>query len=430
MLSNSDLHHKSEKPSVELLENLWQHGVESVRGRESVKRYFAVHEKKNADYTVVAIGKAATDMMLGAVDVLGSSLKSGLVLTKTDHLSDELTRHSHIISHESSHPVPDESSLEAGRILLDYISSIPQEHKVLALISGGASSLVEVLIEDCSLDDLQRLSEWGLQGGLNINEINYMRQKISLIKGGKLCNYFNQNEVLCLYISDVPEDNMNVIGSGLLYSDQEMSELISPKMKSRIDNFLKGIISSLGQEQNLKPKQSLATFEHHMIANNAIAKEAVKQYASELGYTAYVSNDSIDMDYRDTANMIMEKLRVAEPGVYIWGGEPTVELPEAPGNGGRNQALALLLGVQLKDFTHISLLVGGTDGTDGPTDAAGGVVDGQTYHNAINLGFEPEKVLKEANSYPCLKAVGSLFSPGPTGTNVMDLVIAIVEPKH
>lgn len=424
MLSDSGFHHNSQKNNYELLENLWQHGVESVRGRKSVKRFFESNTKKDIDYTVIAVGKAATDMMLGAVDVLSSQLRSGLVLTKTDHLTTELLQHSHIGSHESSHPVPDESSLEAGRMLLDYIADIPQDHQVLVLISGGASSLVEVLVDGCSLDDLQRLSEWALQSGLNINEINYMRQKISLIKGGKLCSYFNRHDVLCLYISDVPEDNMNVIGSGLLYSDQNMAELISPDMKQRIDNFLQEMT---GFAITSSPSQKyLANFEHHMIANNAIAKQAVKQYASQLGHATYISTESIDMDYRDTVNVIMEKLHTADPGVYIWGGEPTVELPEDPGNGGRNQALALLLGIQLKDSAHIFLLVGGTDGTDGPTDAAGGIVDGKTYQSAIDLGFEPEKVLDHADSYPCLKAVGSLFLPGPTGTNVMDLVIALV----
>lgn len=423
MLSETNI--TNQYPSNDLLERLWLHGVESVRGRASVTRFFQDNEKSEMPYSVVALGKAAADMMLGAIDSLGSGVQSGLVLTKYDHLSDEILQYKHIVCHESSHPVPDKNSLIAGEMLLTYVNNIPSDHKVLMLVSGGASSLVEVLMDNCNLDDLQKLNEWALQNGLNINEINYMRQKISLIKGGKLCQYFNQQEVQCLYISDVPEDNIHVIGSGPLYGEEDIANMISLEAKEKINTFLSNNIKTLLPHNE---KKSLpATFKHNIVANNDISKYAVQDYAKTLGYSATIISDPIDVDYRDAAQVIFNKIITGKPGIYIWGGEPTVELPENPGDGGRNQALALLLSIKLKGSEHVSVLVGGTDGTDGPTDAAGANVNGESYDKAIALGWKPEDVLLKANSYHCLKAMGNLFSPGPTGTNVMDLVVAIVE---
>jgi hydroxypyruvate reductase len=419
-------------PPYDLLEHLWLRGAESVRGRASVSRFFTEHKTASMDpyatYSVVAFGKAAADMMLGAIDVLGDSVKSGLVLTKYAHLNDEVLQYKQITCHESAHPVPDKNSLIAGDMLVNYVRNIPRDHKVVMLVSGGASSLVEVLMDNCSLDVLQKLNEWALQNGLSISEINYMRQKVSLIKGGKLCQYFHQQMVECLYISDVPGDHIHVIGSGPLYAEEDIASEISSQVKKMIDRFLEDEIH-IALQQNDQPVFS-ATFTHNIIANNAIAKNAVKKEADILGFPTTIMNDSIDLDYRKVASIIAEKMITSKPGIYIWGGEPTVQLPKNPGDGGRNQALALLLSIKLKGLGHVSVIVGGTDGTDGPTDAAGAIVDGRSFQKAIDAGFQPEIVLEQANAYHCLKATGDLFSPGPTGTNVMDLIVVIIGDEN
>jgi len=411
-----------------LLSTLWQQGVGSVKGRECVKEYLNKKRLPKGEYTVIAIGKAASDMMCGALEVLESNIKTGLVLTKHDHTDADLLQDARIVCHESSHPVPDESSLEAGRILLDFISEIPYGHQIIMMISGGASSLVEVLCDSCDLNDLRKINEWGLNNGLDINEINYMRQKVSLIKGGKLENYISNKKVFCLYISDVPEDNINVIGSGLLYKDKELGNLINAQKKIEIDNFLKATINI--EKNNEDPLQNIEKFKkqsvtHQIIANITLAKNAIYKHLNSFDKPVFMQPNSINANYEAVAEMITNSLENAKDGVYIWGGEPTVNLPKTPGLGGRNQALALLLSKKIKSMEGISILVAGTDGTDGPTDAAGAFVSTNTYKLANDNNLNPELAIANANAYPLFEQLDNLYKPGPTGTNVTDLVIAI-----
>ncbi|MGH1427370.1 MAG: glycerate kinase type-2 family protein [Arenicella sp.] len=408
--------------SKALLIEWWNGAVNRVRGRVSVRDYLNSNSYAEGDYTVIAVGKAASDMMLGAHDVLGHQLKSGLVLTKYAHIDEELIQYEHIFCHESAHPIPDQHSMDAGNILLEEVLNIPEDHHVLMLISGGASSLVEVPVKGVDLAKLQELNNWGLNSGLDINEMNYMRQKISLIKGGGLCRYFGQQSVQCLYISDVPEDNLEVIGSGLLYSKREISDFINVKTRTKIDKFLRDIdVRSL--DKRLSPARS-AQFSHAIIADNCKAKQYILTQALEEGFSTPGESQCIDLNYQDVAELILQQLTDGPEGVYVWGGEPTVVLPENPGLGGRNQALALLLAVKLSGIEGVSVLVAGTDGTDGPTDAAGGVIDGDTYQQALLANANPDESLERADAYPCLAACNALFVPGPTGTNVMDLIIA------
>ena len=408
-----------------LLSWLWQKGVNSVKGRSSVNVFLEGYPIKEGDYTVISVGKAASDMMLGALDTLGNQLKSGLVLTKHDHIDPDLLLFGQVTCHESSHPVPDESCLTAGRLLIDKLSKIPYEHHVVVLISGGASSLVEVLCDECNLQDLRKLNQWGLNNGLDINEMNYMRQRVSRIKGGKLQDYIDSKNVLCLYISDVPEDNINVIGSGLLFKNEELGDSIELSTKQKIDDFLSGLINLDRNSKETPRKFRKPMIEHHVVANNNIAKNSIYKYLSAFNKPVFMSEDSINTDYEVVAETIFQTLKNSEEGTYIWGGEPTVVLPESPGLGGRNQALALLLSIKIKDLEGISILVAGTDGTDGPTNAAGAFVSSDTYQLAIDQQLDPEKAIEEANAYELFASLDALFIPGPTGTNVMDLVIAI-----
>lgn len=342
-----------------------------------------------------AVGKAATSMALGAGDALGRSLQRVLVITKSGHLAPELLSLPGIEVHESAHPVPDERSLAAGRRLLDWVAGLPAAVSPLFLISGGASSLVEVLEPGISLTELEQFSARALAEGVAIAELNARRARLSRIKGGRLAAQLAGRAARALFISDVPDDDPAVIGSGLL----------GP--------------AAAGPDR----------IERQVIASVTEAMEGVAAAASQRGLTAECVQQRFAGDATRLAARFAHELLIGNTQVRVWGGESTVRLPGQPGRGGRNQHLALAVSKLLVDYPDLSLLAAGTDGTDGPTEAAGGLVDADTCAQLALAGLDADDCLSRADSGTALAAVGALVSTGPTGTNVADLVIGLKLPR-
>lgn len=367
------------------LTDIWKAAVGAVGGR------VAVHHAVDADDAfapdlIVAVGKAASGMCLGALDRFPGT--EALVVTKYEHAEAELEEHAGVEIIEAGHPIPDLNSLHAGARLRERVAALGEASRLLLLVSGGASALAEALPEGMALTDLQAETDAMIAGGKTIAQINARRKQISRIKDGKLIEVFQGAEARVYAISDVEGDSIETIGSGL--GDCCCAEA---KCRARI------------------------------IASNGIARARAAQRALELGYEMRANEESLYGDVFELAPRIGALLEDAAPGIYIWGGEPTVVLPPNPGRGGRNQSLALALAEGLAGRDDISLLVAGTDGTDGPTEAAGGIVDGDTWGDA-DLA---RSALERADAGPYLEARDSLFVTGPTHTNVMDLAIAIVE---
>lgn len=354
--------------------NMWQAGVAAVRGRTSVKAALTASSTAEPDQ-IIAVGKAAASMALAADDVFGPVPM--LVVTKYDH-SAEAPPHAHVI--ESAHPVPDDASLRAGRAVLDCIDSMEPDSHLLMLVSGGASALVEALPVGVTLQDLATQTQDLLASGLDIHAMNAQRSAVSQIKAGKLLARFSGAKVTTLAISDVEGDDLNVIGSGI-------GQAHAPSF----------------------------AFTSQIVASNAIARTACAQAAHAPVLT---NEETLYEDVHVLAKRIGAALKTSEKGLHIYGGEPTVILPPNPGLGGRNMALALLLAREIAGFEGLRILVAGTDGTDGPTDAAGALVDGTTWEDSA------QEALDRADAAPWLDARDALFRPGPTGTNVMDLLIA------
>lgn len=382
---------ESTELNEDLALKLWKRGVSQVEGRKAVRRIL-----KNNDVMgvteIVSIGKAAASMALGALGYFGSHIRS-LVVTKYEHSLPELQNLNNVQVFEASHPTPDQNSLIAGNAVLNRISDLGEESNLLLLISGGASALVEVLAGDTTLNGLVDINEAMMAEDLAIEQINEVRQTLSKIKAGQLLTNFKGWAVTVIFISDVPNDNTQVIGSG---------------------------IGSLAPD-------ALPGFDYktYIAANNAVSRSAVASYANELGLNVIENAECLHGEIRQLASQLGKRLREGEDGVYIWGGEPTVVLPKSPGRGGRNQSLALLLARELKDMQSISVVVGGTDGTDGPTHAAGGVISGNTY--SAENGHDDAIDMADAGT--ALLACDSLLVTGPTGTNVMDLIVAIKQSK-
>ena len=397
------------------VESLWRTGIAAVNGQHVVRA--ALREAGIGDiHHLVAVGKAAAAMCQGADGFL-SAQSRGLLITKYNHIHepDRLPGNIQII--ESAHPVPDQNSLFAGQQLLTFIESIPQTDSLVMLVSGGASALVELLPANTTLDELQRLTEKLIADGYGIDQINPLRCRLSRIKGGKLLQNFHGRRVLAYAISDVPNDDIRVIGSGI-GSDQPM-----PEQALTIPPSIRPIFDQAG---TIRQPPTTRGFEYQgrIIASNSMARNAVAEQAARQGYRVLVNqhlNQNQPAQAIDQiAKMMSDQLtRPDQPGICIWGGEPTIQLPAHPGCGGRNQHLALLLARVMRGMDKVAVIVAGTDGTDGPTPYAGAIVDGETWSP------DAQAALDNADSGTFLKQRGALFQCGPTGTNVMDLVVAL-----
>jgi glycerate 2-kinase len=384
-----------------LLRKLFQAGVNAVSGYEATRRVLMEEELPDRVY-LVALGKAADSMARGALSVIDDRLVSGLVVTKHSHLSDELDTDTRLTCIESGHPVPDDASLQAGLELKKFVQSVPSDHLLIFLVSGGTSALVEALNDGLGLIELKEETDKLLASGAPIGEMNRHRRTMSQIKGGKLAKYVSC-EVLQLLISDVPGDKLADIGSGLLVPD-----------------------ATTGMSADLPVWKRIKT---SIIASSAIAQAAVKAAAIQQGLVVQQGSGNLHGNMPEVIDRVSGLLNAgnAPKGVYIWGGEPTIVLPSKPGRGGRNQHLALALAQSMAAHKNASLLVCGTDGTDGPTDDAGGLVSQATFEAAVRANLKIEGYLQGADAGSCLDALGCLVTTGPTGTNVMDLAIAILD---
>ncbi|WP_035266697.1 DUF4147 domain-containing protein [Ahrensia sp. 13_GOM-1096m] len=367
-----------------ILENLWWQGVNAVRGFSAVSTALSKSNIKAPDL-IIAVGKAAGDMALGARSHFDSSIQT-LVVTKYDHISEALAALDDCDIIESAHPVPDQNSLIGGARVLECVKNMRADQSLLLLVSGGASALVEVLEEGHTLESLKALNQGFLAEGLSIGEINAERRKISRIKGGRLLDAFNGKSAHVIAISDVEGDSINVIASG---------------------------IGAYNGDDN--------RVQIEIAASNAVARQVIESAAQGKKLNICLNEECLYGRTDDIATSLFDKIKNGPAGLYIFGGEPTVELPENPGRGGRNQHLALLLAGKIKTRDDLHILVAGTDGTDGPTDEAGAIIDGATVKDTAQTA----KYLTAADAGTYLNERGALLTTGPTGTNVMDIVLVL-----
>lgn len=374
------------------------------------------------DVYLIAVGKAAPSMTLGALSALGTSIRQGLIVSKYGHIDEQLKQMEKLECIESAHPVPDENSLYAGQRICEFVTAVPSAGRILFLTSGGASALIEALPENLSLGDLQRVNEYLLSTGLDIVSMNRIRKSISTIKGGRLAGLLSDQQILHLLISDVPGDSLSAIGSGMLaLPDPAVQNADLPDLPPWLNAMQSGVCAPTEAD----PVWS--QIDTRIIASNSIACAACKESAMAAGLSVHLSAGSLDGPVEETAEHIAGVLgnESCADGVYIWGGETTVVLPENPGRGGRNQQLALELANRLQQTADWKALCCGTDGTDGPTGDAGGLVGPETIVDGKALGLDAGQSLAAADAGNYLNKTGGLVTTGPTGTNVMDLVIAI-----
>jgi len=386
--------------------------LESVNGEYCTRIALSERPIKHTVIKVVAVGKAAQGMMNGAMTALGDQISSALVITKQDHCETSTDRRIEVL--ESDHPIPSARSLFAGERLLAFVQAVKQTETLLFLISGGTSALVEVLNDSVSLEQLVELNNGCISRAYSIKQINTRRKSVSKIKAGGLLNYINTKQCIQLTISDVQNNDLSIIGSGLLVADNSLTE-----KDNIMEDILPAGIRDLGQTETRPSKTSVL---HHIVADNRLAREAIKTYAQQQGW-AIQYNEEIYSEVRLAARQISEILLNGDNGLYIWGGECVITLSEQPGQGGRCQSLALAIAEYIAG-EDIVVLVVGTDGSDGPGEAAGALIDGLTLERGETLGLNLGQELAADNAGYYLSETGDLIDTGPTDTNVMDLIMA------
>jgi len=388
---------------------------------------------------IVGGGKAGGPMAEAAEDILGDKVEGGVVNILRG--TEAMYRVNHVRLNPASHPVPDDEGVKGVRDMMRLTSNLSPDDLVLALISGGGSALMPLPADGVSLDDVKDVTRRLLSAGATINELNAVRKHLSAFKGGQLAANCYPSTVVCLILSDVVGDPLDTIASGPTAPDPSTYEIaysvlnrygvwdsMSPVVKKRIE---------LGLEGNLAetPKPSDLVFEkvHNVVvANNLKAARTAADNAEKLGYNTRVLSTFVEGEARHVGtvyaglarSLSMNDIPVPKPGALLLGGETTVTVT-GPGIGGRNQEVALSSLMKIAGLDCVVLALG-TDGIDGPTDAAGAIVDGASLSRAQSKDLDPEKYLRNNDSYSFFEALGDAVFTGPTGTNVNDLTLILV----
>ncbi len=398
-------------PIADLIE-IYQHGLQAVAGQSCVHDWLVQQQyaKKQPKVAVLAIGKAAQSMFDGAVQGLGKQIATALLISKSGHLATKQAPYVQAL--EAGHPIPDARSLVAGQAVLQFLQDLPTDMPLLCLVSGGSSALVEVLAEGLSLENWQDFNQYLLSQPFNIAEINRIRQHLSQIKAGRLANFVGKRSVDVLLISDVPGDDLSLIGSGLLVEHQAAQLAIDTVLPAPYAQWLQ-------HAPALAKRHYFDSIHLHLLANGDKALRAMQTFVSKQQvhrHTAFIAGDALL-----AGREIGRYLRSAPKGIHLWHSETTVTLPKVHGKGGRCQSLALAAAEVLSGAEDCFLLAGASDGSDGISSASGAWVDGQTWA----AGKQAQRHLEMADAAGFFQQLGQLLPAIPTGTNVMDLLIAV-----
>ena len=436
----------------EIAEQIFLAGVESVLPDKLISENMSLkgdllhigHLKISLETTeniyVIGAGKASAIMASEVEKILGNSITKGHIIVKYGH-GTELKS---IRVSEAGHPFPDTNGFEATKSVLEIARKAEANDLVICLLSGGGSSLLCDCPEELTPDDLTLVNKLLVNCGASISEMNAVRKHLSDVKGGRLAGTVFPATLVSLILSDVIGDRLDVIASGPTAPDPttftdaiEVLEKFKLKqsLPSRVLDFLYAGATCKKPET---PKPGDAVFEkttNLIIGTNRIALESAREKAQEHNINAIIIEDELQGDVNsvseyliDTALNFRSDKNEVKPVCILFGGETTLKMT-GKGSGGRNQHLALLCAIQLQDKPGITILCAGTDGNDGPTKAAGAIVDSETIPFAISRGIKPEKFLVNFDSYNFFRKTSGHLITGPTMTNVMDIVAIIVDDQ-
>ncbi len=388
---------------------------------------------------LIGTGKASASMAQAIEKIFGDRITQGVILTKYGHIL-PLER-TEII--EAGHPIPDQRGFEGAKKIQSILKESGPRDLVIFLLSGGGSALSPLPAEGIMLEEKQQVTQLLLDCGADIKEINTIRKHISQIKGGWLARWAYPSTIIAFILSDVVGDQLDVIGSGPTVPDistfNEAWDILEKYglIKKVARSIQKHLLSGKEGKVEETPKPGDAAFEkvlNILVASNILALRAAGNEASSYGLNTLILSSSIVGDTREAARFHLAIAKevmssgnpLPRPACIISGGETTVTV-KGNGLGGRNQEFALAGALEMNGLEKVVLLSGGTDGTDGPTDASGAVADYTTVSRARSMGLDPKAYLENNDAYPFFQRLGDLLITGPTHTNVMDVRILLVD---
>ncbi|MET0516279.1 MAG: glycerate kinase [Nitrospiraceae bacterium] len=431
-----------------IFNRLFKAGLRAVDPRTSILQQVTIRNNRLvvggtryplAEYrriVAVGAGKASARMAQALEHVLGHRLETGLVVTKYGHATP--TRSIHVM--EAGHPVPDRAGLQAAQHLQALVRGLTRHDLVIVLLSGGASSLLPAPAPGLSLEDKQKTTQLLLKSGATIHEINAVRKHLSTLKGGQLAA-LTQARVLTLILSDVIGNDLGTIGSGPTAPDETtFRDAWTIVQKYRLGRSLpiavrRHVQQGLRRKARETPGSGSAIFkrvQHHLLGNNEAAVETAARTAVHEGLRTMVITSTLTGEAREVAKvfgalareLVSKERPLRRPCCLVAGGELTVTV-RGGGRGGRAQEFALAAALEIQGLRDVWIAGFATDGSDGPTNVAGAIADGETVTRARRKGLQPERVLLENNAYHLFGKAGGHIVTGPTGTNVNDLYLLL-----
>lgn len=390
---------------------------------------------------IVGGGKAGAPMAAAVEEILGERITGGWVNVKEGYILEPSPTRIYI--NQAGHPTPNEAGFEGAKKIMEMVSGLGERDLVITLISGGGSALMPLPAEGITLDDKKLATSLLLRCGATINEMNALRKHISAIKGGQLAKAAYPATIISLILSDVVGSPLDTIASGptapdpTTFSDAwkvlEKYGILTEMPQSIVDRIQRGMRGEIPET----PKPGDPVFDrvqNVIIADNYIAATAALEEAKRWGFNALLLTTFLEGEAREIGKAVaalgkeiaIRGIPVPPPACLILGGETTVTI-RGRGKGGRNQELALAAAIALEGWDEVTIVTLATDGTDGPTDAAGAIVDGTTVRRGLEKGLSPLSYLQDNDSYTFFKALGDLLITGPTNTNVNDLVFILVK---
>jgi glycerate 2-kinase len=439
------------KDRGKILEQIFRAGLDAVDPERAVLRYVrrdgnrlivgdnSYDIDKFKRILLIGAGKGTAPMAKAVEDILGEYLIEGLIIVKYGHgVPLKKTR-----IMEAGHPIPDRTGLEATEMLLAKVKECTEEDLIICAFSGGGSALLPAPSSPLNLDRKQETTRLLLECGATINEINSIRKHLSRVKGGWLAKTAYPATLISLILSDVIGDKLDVIASGPTVPDESTYDDcmaiiekygLTGKLPGEVMEYFKQGAEGISPETPKAGDPAFAKVQNLIVGSNRGSLLAAWEKAVSLGYNTMILSSQIEGEAKEVAQVFaaigkeicQSGLPIPSPACILAGGEPTVTI-QGKGMGGRNQEMALAFAIAAEGWDRVSFLSAGTDGTDGPTDAAGAVADGSTCRRAQKAGLNPQDFLQNNDSYAFFESLGDLLKTGPTRTNVMDVMCLLVE---